>query len=65
MTVVNALRRLPGGDRAEVIVLSRNYGSSALASLGVRELPKPVSMQVLESVLGKVAARIAESRKNR
>jgi eukaryotic-like serine/threonine-protein kinase len=62
MTVVNAIRKLRGGEAVEMIVLSRNYGSSALAALGVRELPKPVSMQVLESVLGKVATRIAERR---
>lgn len=65
MTVVNALRKLEGGQAAEVVVLSRAYGESALAALGVRELPKPVSMQVLESVLGKAAARIADSRKSR
>jgi serine/threonine protein kinase len=64
MTVVNALRKLERGAKAEVIVLSRAYGSSALAELGVRELPKPVSMQVLESVLGKAAARIAEGKKS-
>jgi hypothetical protein len=34
-------------------------GTNALAALGVRELPKPVSMQVLESVLKKAAARHA------
>lgn len=63
LTVVTALRKLKRGDAAEVIVLSRAYGESALAALGVRELPKPVSLQVLESVLGKAAARIAESRR--
>lgn len=64
MTIVNAIRKLRGGDIVDIIVLSRAYGSSALSTLGVRELPKPVSMQVVESVLGKVATRIASS-KNR
>ena len=63
MTVVNAVRKLRGGDVCHMVVLSRNYGSTALAALGVRELPKPVSMQVLESVLGKIATQIAESKK--
>lgn len=59
-TVVQALRRLNGGQQAEVIVLSRSWeraGPSSLASLKVRELPKPINMQVLGSVLRSAGAR--------
>jgi len=62
-TVVHALRKLPRGDVTEIIVLTRSYGASALAELRVKELPKPVSLQVLESVLSKTATRIAAAKK--
>ena len=57
-TVVNGLRRLRAN--AEIIVLSRSWesGPSGLAELGVRELPKPINMQVLGSVLKSAALRV-------
>jgi serine/threonine-protein kinase len=64
-TVVKAIRRLNRGPSAEVIVLSRSWersGPSSLASLSVRELPKPINMQVLSSVLRSAGARAASMR---
>ncbi len=57
-TVVNALRRLR--PSTEIVVLSRSWqsGPSGLAELGVRELPKPINMQVLGSVLKSAGARV-------
>ncbi len=57
-TVVNAIRRLRAN--AEIIVLSRSWesGPSGLAQLGVRELPKPINMQVLGSVLKSASTRV-------
>ena len=56
-TVVNAIRRLRAST--EIIVLSRSWesGPSGLAELGVRELPKPINMQVLGSVLKSAGVR--------
>ena len=56
-TVVNAIRRLRAST--EIIVLSRSWekGPSGLAELGVRELPKPINMQVLGSVLKSAGLR--------
>ena len=58
-TVIQALRKLSGGRWAEIIVLSRSWenGASGLAQQGVRELPKPLNMQVLISVLRSAGAR--------
>jgi eukaryotic-like serine/threonine-protein kinase len=58
-TVVNGIRKLGRGEAAEIIVLSRSWetGPSGLASLRVKELPKPINMQVLGSVLRSAGAR--------
>lgn len=63
-TVIQALRNLSGGRWAEIVVLSRSWqtGASGLAQQGVRELPKPISMQVLTSVLRSAGARSRSSR---
>jgi hypothetical protein len=48
-----------------VIVLSRSWersGPSSLASLNVRELPKPINMQVLGSVLRSAGVRASSMR---
>lgn len=63
--VVRALRERAGGGWAEVVVLSRSWeraGPSSLASFGVRELPKPINMQVLSSVLRSAGLRSRSSR---
>ncbi len=66
LTVVNAIRKLLRGARAEIIVLSRSWqtsgGPNGLAELGVRELPKPINMQVLGSVLRSAGERSRASR---
>lgn len=56
-TVANGLRTLRAN--VEIIVLSRSWesGPSGLAELGVRELPKPINMQVLGSVLKSAGQR--------
>jgi len=61
-TVVNAIRRL--GPATEIVVLSRSWesGASGLAQLGVRELPKPINMQVLASVLRSAGERSRSGR---
>jgi serine/threonine-protein kinase len=58
-TVINAVRSLPSGSATEIVVLSRSWeaGPSGLAALGVRELPKPINMQVLGSVLRSAGIR--------
>jgi serine/threonine-protein kinase len=63
-TVVSAIRRLARGTAAEIVVLSRSWesGPSGLAELGVRELPKPINMQVLVSVLKSAGVRSRTSR---
>lgn len=64
-TVIQALRSLSSGARAEIVVLSRSWeraGPSAVASLEVRELPKPINMQVLGSVLRSAGVRSRSSR---
>jgi serine/threonine-protein kinase len=62
--VVQAIRALTRGDRAEIVVLSRSWekGPTGLAALGARELPKPINMQVLGSVLRSAGLRTRSSR---
>ena len=64
-TVVQAIRTLPTGKWTEIVVLSRSWeksGPSSLASMQVRELPKPINMQVLGSVLRSAGMRSRSSR---
>ena len=63
-TVIQAVRKHEGGRRAEIVVLSRSWenGPSGLAQEGVRELPKPINMQVLTSVLRSAGSRSRSSR---
>lgn len=58
--VIHAMRQLPGGARPEIVVLSRSWegGASGLSPLNVRELPKPINMQVLGSVLRSAGTRV-------
>jgi serine/threonine-protein kinase len=62
-TVINALRRLERG-RTEIIVLTRTWsaGPSELAELSARELPKPINVHVLSSVLAAAGNRTRSSR---
>jgi eukaryotic-like serine/threonine-protein kinase len=56
------LRNLPGGANVEIVALRRNWDGAAaggLAPLGVREIPKPFNLLVVESVLRKAGARAA------
>ena len=64
-TVVDAIRRF--GRETEIIVLRRSWeaGPSGLAGPAVRELPKPISMQVLGSVLSSAAERSRSVRSSR
>ncbi|HEY8079144.1 MAG TPA: serine/threonine-protein kinase [Labilithrix sp.] len=48
-TLVDMIRKLPGGAEARVIVLSREWRPSPSAR--VRSVPKPVNMQLFASVL--------------
>jgi eukaryotic-like serine/threonine-protein kinase len=62
--IVEAIRRMPGGDAVEVIVLARDI-SEAWSRLGRHDavgVPKPVSMQVLRSVVARLGRRIVERR---
>jgi len=63
-TVIQAIRSLAVGKSAEIVVLSRSWenGPSGLSQLGVRELPKPINMQVLGSVMRSAGARSRSSR---
>lgn len=62
--VVEQIRALARGGGAEIVVLSRSWesGPSGLGALGVRELPKPINMQVLGSVLRSAGIRSRSSR---
>lgn len=56
-SIVNAIRGLSFGHLVEFVALSRNWEASDLASLGVRELPKPFNLVVIESALRKAGDR--------
>lgn len=59
-----AVRRMPDGGAAEIIVLARDV-SDAWSRLGRHDavgVPKPVSMQVLRSVVARLGRRIVERR---
>ncbi len=50
-TLVDVIRKLPGGAEARVVVLSRGWQPTAQEASGAKSLPKPVNMQLLASVL--------------
>jgi serine/threonine-protein kinase len=58
--LVEAIRRAPGGLEAEVLVLSRDLATDArLVELGTRQLPKPLNLNALTAVVGRMGARAA------
>jgi eukaryotic-like serine/threonine-protein kinase len=62
-TLMEGIRRAPGGVEAEVLVLARNIApdSARLVELGTRQLPKPLNMNALAVVIGRMGARAARS----
>jgi eukaryotic-like serine/threonine-protein kinase len=61
-TLIEAIRRAPGGVEAELLVLARNVTDSPrLVELGTRQLPKPVNMNALAMVIGRMGARAART----
>lgn len=61
-TLIEAIRRAPGGVDAEIVLLTRGIRNDVprLVELGARRLPKPLNMRALESVIGRMGARVAE-----
>lgn len=62
--IVERIRRMPNGGAVEVMVLARDI-SDAWSRLGRHDavgVPKPVSMQVLRSVVARLGRRIVERR---
>jgi serine/threonine-protein kinase len=59
--LVDQLRASALGSLTEVVVLS-TLSSRRLAALGVREVPKPINMQVFRCVAAKAGIRLAEKR---
>jgi serine/threonine protein kinase len=62
--LVETMRRMPDGSTAEVIILARDVSStwSRVGRLDAIGVPKPVSMQVLRSVVARIGRRIVERR---
>jgi serine/threonine-protein kinase len=62
--MIEPLRRLPGGADAELLALVKDSeDSSGLAELGTRELPKPLNMNALATVIGRMGILIAQRRR--
>jgi eukaryotic-like serine/threonine-protein kinase len=66
--LVESLRESGGsGGQTEIVVLAEASagGSKRLVELGARELPKPLNMNALASVIGKIGVLIAQRRRPR
>lgn len=61
-SILRHVRRLPGGDRSEALLVSRCgvLDSDELSTLRARELPKPLSGQALAGVLQRACASLVE-----
>ncbi|HEY8072807.1 MAG TPA: hypothetical protein VIF62_01825, partial [Labilithrix sp.] len=60
--LVAGLRHAQGGRDAEVLLLGGNRSAARLDELGARELPRPLSSQVLGVALARMGDRIVERR---
>jgi eukaryotic-like serine/threonine-protein kinase len=61
--LTESIRRAPGGVSAELLVVARQIApdSARLVELGTRQLPKPLNMNALAMVVGRMGARAART----
>jgi len=64
--LIEPLRQLPGGDAAELLALVQDQEDSpGLPELATRELPKPINLNALATVIGRMGVLIAQRRNPR